>query len=94
MARIRVRITNKGESYTKEVLLEAVESVRSGRLTIAKAVRMYNIPWNTINNHMKRSKSFGKPPALYLDTELRVTDNLRIMENIVMAYLVTKSWSL
>jgi len=65
--------------------LKAVENVRSGRLTVANAVRMYNIPKTTINDHIKgrkgvESKSFGRPTALSLDVELRIANNLRVME--------------
>lgn len=84
MVRNRARTTKKG-SYANGVLLVAVDSVRSARMPIAKAVRLYNIPRTTITDHVKecrgvKSKTFGRPTTLNYSYELKIADSLRTME--------------
>lgn len=82
MIRNRITISNRGKSYSKELLLEAVNDVRSGLYTVTKASTKYNIPRITLNGHISghrgvKSTTYGRSTTL---NELKIADNLRIME--------------
>lgn len=72
-------------AYTKDVLLEAVEAVRSKRLTLFTAAKYYNIPRTTLWNRVKgkrgvKSSSGGRPTALPLEEEATLASHIKTME--------------
>lgn len=83
MVRNRIRISNRRKSYSSnELLLEAVNGVLS---LVTKAFTKYNIPRTTLNGHISghrgvKSKTYGRFTALNHVDELKIADNLRIME--------------
>lgn len=75
----------RGQSYTKESLLEAVNNIRIGVCTISKASQQYNIPRTTISSYLRghrglKSTTYGRPTALDPNVEKKIADNLRVME--------------
>ena len=56
-------------SYSKEDLNMAVENVKSGRMTLYRAAKLYKIPKATLFKHVNRtggvkSQTMGRPTAL------------------------------
>ncbi|KAJ8895734.1 hypothetical protein PR048_001072 [Dryococelus australis] len=85
MIRNYVRKMNRGKQYFQEILAEAVLEVQSGQMSAYKAAKGFNIPLNTVIDHVKgrrrrKSTSHGRPTALPLDVEKKIAACLITME--------------
>lgn len=85
MVRYYKRTSDRGVQYSSEDLAKAVDEVRSGRSTVYNASKVFNIPYNTINDHVKgrrgvKSITQGRPTALSHDIEKNIADGLKEME--------------
>ena len=74
-------------SYSKEDLNTAMESVKSGRMTIYRAAKLYKIPKATLFKHVKgsrgvKSQTLGRPTALPFHEEKKIADSLKLMEKL------------
>jgi hypothetical protein len=72
-------------SYSKEDLKTVMESVKSGRMTIYRAAKLYKIPKATLFKHVKgsrgvKSQMLGRPTALLFHEEKKIADCLKLME--------------
>ncbi|XP_063632014.1 uncharacterized protein LOC134803247 [Cydia splendana] len=85
MVRNYIRKTDRGMTYSKEKLLEAVAKIRSGELNGYEAANRYNIPRTTLYDYAKgktfRSLTLGKPPALSSELEKVIADNLLALQD-------------
>ncbi|CAH0730481.1 unnamed protein product, partial [Brenthis ino] len=75
----------EGPSWSRETLNEAVEAVRSGRMSGYAAASTFAIPRKTIMDHVtgrrgQKSLSLGRPPVFKYETEQRMAKCLHIME--------------
>lgn len=85
MTRNRERTTQKATQYTPEHLALAVREVQSGKTTIYRASKVFRIPYNTLDAHVKgrrgvKSTTMGRPTALSSDVERKIADGIREME--------------
>ncbi|KAI4455426.1 hypothetical protein MML48_9g00003656 [Holotrichia oblita] len=85
MVRHYVRKSNRGKGYTKEILLKAVEEVKSNKLTITEAANRYNIPRPTLVDRVRgrrglKSNTYGRTPVLRADVEKKLSELLKVME--------------
>ncbi|XP_063543571.1 uncharacterized protein LOC134751976 isoform X2 [Cydia strobilella] len=84
MVRNYIRKTDRGMTYSKEKLKEAVAKIRSGELNGYEAANRYNIPRTTLYDYAKgktfRSLTLGKPPALSSELEKVIADNLLALQ--------------
>lgn len=85
MVRTYVRKSNRGSAYNQETLQMAIELVKTGQLTIYRASKTYNIPKNTLADHVKgrrgqKSNSYGRPTDIRLQEETVLADGIRTME--------------
>lgn len=85
MVRNYKRKTARGSAYTPDALRAAVESVKSKRLTLYRASCLYNIPKNTIADHVKgrrgqKSSSYGRSTDIPHEQELFLANGIRTME--------------
>lgn len=79
MVRNYKRIKEKG--YTEFQLKQAVEDVKSGRMTSSQAAQVYGIPRTTINTRLYCfHEKAGRPTVFSSEFEERVAHNLHIME--------------
>lgn len=85
MVRKYIRKTDRGMTYSKEKLREAVAKIRSGELNGYEAANLYNIPRTTLYDYAKgktfRSLTLGKPPALSSELEKVIADNLLALQD-------------
>ncbi|XP_068083401.1 uncharacterized protein [Anabrus simplex] len=85
MVREYRRISNKGSSYSKETLDEALNNIRRGAVTVYRASKQYGIPKITLYSHLKgkrgvKSKTLGRSTAIPEEHETRLASCLKIME--------------
>lgn len=85
MVRNYQRKTNRGLSYTRQDLQDAVDAVKSKRLTLTEASVRFSVPKPTIADHAKnrrgvKSKTFGRPTALSLEAENQLGRLIKLME--------------
>jgi hypothetical protein len=72
-------------SYSKEELNTAVENVKSGRMTLYRAAKLYKIPKATLFKDVKgmrgvKSQTFGRPNALPFHEKKQIAECLKLME--------------
>lgn len=72
-------------SYNKDMLKFAVEEVKSGRVSLKRASKMYSIPRTTLRDRINgrrgvKSAGGGRPFALSQEDELRLANSLKIMD--------------
>ena len=72
-------------SYSKEDLNTAMEIVKSDRMTIYRAAKLYKIPKATLFKHVKglrgvKSQMLGQPTALPFHEEKKIAECLKLME--------------
>jgi len=72
-------------SYSREDLNTAMESVKSGQMTIYRAATLYSIPKATLYKRLKgsrglKSQTLGRPTALPFHEEKKIADCLKMME--------------
>ncbi|CAH2244953.1 jg20387 [Pararge aegeria aegeria] len=70
----RYKRKTEGPSWSREALNEAVEAVRSGRMSGYAAASTFSIPRKTIMDHVtgrrgQKSLSLGRPPVFKYETE-------------------------
>lgn len=53
MVRTYIRKSKRGCAYAKEILEEAIQEVKCGRITAYKASKKYYIPMITFNYHIR-----------------------------------------
>lgn len=75
----------KGPEWSKQKLDEAVEEVRSGRLSGYGAAVRFKIPRTTIMSHVngirgQKSETMGRPKAISAEYEQRLANCLHVME--------------
>lgn len=80
-----MRKTKKVDTYSKELLSVAKESVRSKLMTISSASRTYNITRATLYDHINgrrggKSTTMGRQSALPLDVEKKLAELLKTMD--------------
>jgi hypothetical protein len=72
-------------SYSKEDLNTAIESVKSGQMTIYRAAKLYKIRKATLYKHVRgsrglKSQTLGRPTAHPFHEEKKIADCLMLME--------------
>ena len=69
------------KDYTKEMLEECVQRVKSGNLTQRDAEKEYNISRSIIKNKLsgKHPKPVGRPPVLSFDEERLILNRVQLM---------------
>lgn len=85
MVRNYTRKSQRGSSYTKNDLNLAIDDVKCLRRNAYGASKFYNIPLNTLLDHVKgrrgaKSKSYGRATALSFEIENEIALGLRSME--------------
>ena len=85
MPRHYKRKSQRGASYTKEQLQQAVESYTSRRLSLRTASSIYKVPKSTILDHVTgrrgiKSKSFGRDLDIPYEDEQKIAKAIRSME--------------
>lgn len=83
MVRTYIRKGRK-PSYSPDTLKKAIEEVKSGRMTVYRASKIYSIPKATLFTHVKgtrgvKSKTQGRPTALSPETEKHIADGIKKM---------------
>lgn len=84
MVRTYKRKTDRGASYSEEQLKGVLEQIKIGQKTIRGAARECNIPFSTIQKHLKgtrglKSKSQGKPYALPIQDESALASGIKTL---------------
>lgn len=71
-------------NYTKEMLDDAINKIKSGALSQRKACKMYKIPRSTINLKLKNkhNKPVGRPTCLTMDEENIFRDHLLALSDL------------
>jgi hypothetical protein len=72
-------------SYSKEDLNTAVENVKSGRMTLYRAAKLFKIPKAALFKHVKgmrglKSQTMGRPNALPFHEEKKIAGCLKLLE--------------
>ena len=72
-------------SYSKEDVNMAVENVKSGRITLYRAVKLYKIPKATLFKHVKglrgvKSQTLGRQTALPFPEDKKIAGCRKLME--------------
>lgn len=85
MVRKYVRKSSRALGYTKDDLKNAVDDIKSCRLTYGAASLHYNIPRPTLYAHCKgqrglKSNTMGRTTILPLSVEKNMADSLKVME--------------
>lgn len=85
MVRNYKRKSQRGKTYSKEILELAVKEVKATVLTYRMASKLYNIPETTLKDHVKgkrgaKSSSYGRKTDLSSDIEKNLTTSLCAME--------------
>lgn len=85
MVRNYKRKSDRGSSYTKHDLNLAIDDVKCLRRNAYGASKFYNIPLNTLIDHIKgrrgvKSNSYGRTTALTFEVENEIAAGLRSME--------------
>jgi DDE superfamily endonuclease/helix-turn-helix, Psq domain len=72
-------------AYEKAKRDEAIESVKTGKLSLLESSTKYNIPYKTLHNHLKgrrgvkRSSGFGRATIFSEELELTLAENIKVM---------------
>lgn len=61
MVRKYARKTARAEAYSKDDLATAIRRIRSGEITLYRAVRLYKIPKTTLFNRLKGNRDKKVP---------------------------------
>jgi hypothetical protein len=75
----------------KEDLNTAMENLKSGRMTLYGAAKLYRIPKATLFKHLKRSRGV-KSQTLGRPTAVPFHEEKEIVECLKSAYPKKKSW--
>ncbi|KAK9679574.1 hypothetical protein QE152_g39892 [Popillia japonica] len=79
------RTSERAKAYMQDQLLEAANEVKIGRRTVSQARKIYNIPLNTLIDHIKGrrgklSSTFGRPTSLSIQDETELAEYLSKLE--------------
>lgn len=85
MVRNYVRKSDRGKSYSKEDLANAIRELEEGLVTLHGAAKKYNIPKSTLHDHAKgthgtKSQTLGRDLAISLKHEQVLANGLKTLE--------------
>lgn len=85
MVRNYKRKTNRGASYTKEQFASAIDDIQRGICTIHQASAKYEIPYSTLQKHIKGSRgvksvSQGRSTIIPFEKEQQLANGLKTLE--------------
>jgi hypothetical protein len=85
MVRHYVKKNTQVPSYSNETLLLALQEIKSGRITLYKASKLYDIPYPTLYTRVKGlrgkiCKNKGRPQQLPIEEETKLANGIKTLE--------------